>query len=368
IAGMFSFFNAGSGTNQSNHMYKLGPLHQGIVERGSKTGSFSYMLWPCRVGAYSVVMDKHSSNFDTTELPFSYITMEKGKSIITPAMNLFTVGTARDIVKWPKRDRRKDPDKLDLISFDFLNPFVVGKIFDGINLLNELQTNVSKKQEYVTHKGININRLMLRTSRRYYETAISVYIGNLIVKRLKNLHEFSSMEAIHNILKPKENEAGKKWVDLLGFIAPESAVTELTNLVKSGKIASVEGLQNGMKSIFDAYETDSYNWGAAQIKSYLAIDISKISKGQLTKIITGWKINSLKMNTMILKDAEKEFDQNSKIGFGNDGDKTILEADFEAIRGKYETNSFVNGLKNNSAEIELVFENLILQLEKLPEY
>ena len=44
IAGMFSFFNAGSGTNQSNHMYKLGPIHQGVVDRGSKTGSFSSSL------------------------------------------------------------------------------------------------------------------------------------------------------------------------------------------------------------------------------------------------------------------------------------------------------------------------------------
>ena len=31
IAGMFSFLNAGSGSNQSNHMYKLGPIHQGIA-------------------------------------------------------------------------------------------------------------------------------------------------------------------------------------------------------------------------------------------------------------------------------------------------------------------------------------------------
>ena len=73
IAGLFSFFNAGSGTNQSNHMYKLGPVHQGIVERGSKTGSDSYMLWPSRIGAFSGVIGKHLQNLDTSELPFSYI-------------------------------------------------------------------------------------------------------------------------------------------------------------------------------------------------------------------------------------------------------------------------------------------------------
>ena len=46
IAGIYSFYNAGSGTNQSNHMYKLGPVHQGVLQRGSKNGSFSYMRWP----------------------------------------------------------------------------------------------------------------------------------------------------------------------------------------------------------------------------------------------------------------------------------------------------------------------------------
>ena len=43
IAGLFSFLNAGSGSNQSNHMYKLGPIHQGVAERGSKTTSDSYI-------------------------------------------------------------------------------------------------------------------------------------------------------------------------------------------------------------------------------------------------------------------------------------------------------------------------------------
>ena len=56
IASQFSFMNAGSGSNQSNHMYKLGPIHQGIMERGAKTSSDSYILWPARIGAFSLVM------------------------------------------------------------------------------------------------------------------------------------------------------------------------------------------------------------------------------------------------------------------------------------------------------------------------
>ena len=34
-------------------MYKLGPIHQGAMERGAKTTSDSYILWPARVGAFS---------------------------------------------------------------------------------------------------------------------------------------------------------------------------------------------------------------------------------------------------------------------------------------------------------------------------
>jgi len=80
IAGLFSFLNAGSGTNQSNHMYKLGPVHQGVVERGSKTASDSYMLWPAKVGAFTVVMGRHYRNSDTSDLPFSYLIEHEDES------------------------------------------------------------------------------------------------------------------------------------------------------------------------------------------------------------------------------------------------------------------------------------------------
>ena len=50
IAGYFSFFNAGSGANQSNHMYKSGPVHQGVHLRGCKFGSDAYVLLPASTG------------------------------------------------------------------------------------------------------------------------------------------------------------------------------------------------------------------------------------------------------------------------------------------------------------------------------
>ena len=97
ISGMFSFMNAGSGSNQSNHMYKLGPIHQGILERGAKTASDSYILWPAKIGAFSLVMGRHVSNLDTTDLPFSYLIEQQSVSYIVPGVNLKSVGTIRDV-------------------------------------------------------------------------------------------------------------------------------------------------------------------------------------------------------------------------------------------------------------------------------
>ena len=62
---------------------------------------------------------------------------------------------------------------------------------------------------------------------------------------------------------------------------------------------------------------------------------------------------------------EKEFDQHSKIGFGIDGDEQTKEADFEAIRGTYDGNSFVKSLRKDITEIEVKAANLsrILSME-----
>jgi hypothetical protein len=134
IAGMFSFLNAGSGSNQSNHMYKLGPIHQGIVERGSKTTSDSYILWPARVGPFSLVMGRHYHHSDTSDMPFSYLIEHKDETYLIPGVNLRSVGTIRDAQKWPKRDKRKDPIQLDKINYNLLSPYTIGKMMKGVEI------------------------------------------------------------------------------------------------------------------------------------------------------------------------------------------------------------------------------------------
>ncbi len=365
IASLVSFFNAGSGTNQSNHMYKLGPLHQGILERGSKTGSFSYLLLPSHIGAFTVVMGKHYSNFDTADFPFSYISEEKGKSELTPAMNIFTVGTRRDTEKWPKRDRRKNSDSLDLIHFDLFSPYIVGRMLNGIDILNELAEKTPKTQDYVNYKGINIHRLLLKTTRKYYEMGLKVYIGQEIVKRLEGINSNSSMDEINSNLKIYDGGGTGRWVEICGMFAPAAKIEDLIYSVKSGSITTITGLHQSLRNIFNNYDNYSWEWCADLVCRQTGMEINNISLDSLIRIISDWKTNAVKLNNMILKDAEKEFDTSSRLGFGIDGDENTRDMDFHAVRGTYEENKFVSGLQNEIKEIEEKADKLIDLLEKL---
>jgi NDP-sugar pyrophosphorylase family protein len=364
IASLASFFNAGSGTNQSNHMYKLGPLHQGILERGSKTGSFSYLLLPCHIGAFTVVMGKHYSNFDTSDFPFSYISEENGKSELTPAMNIFTVGTRRDCDKWPTRDRRKDPDKLDLIHFDLFNPYVVGKITNSINILNELYEKADQKQDYVNYKGIAIHRLLLKTTRKYYEMALKIYIGQELVKRIQGLDGNLSLIDIRDVLAAQGTDGTGKWVDICGLFSPASKIDEMVDSVKTLRIRSLDELNINLTSIYNNYDKYAWNWCSSLISRQTGEKPENLPVNTLIQIITDWKTNAIKLNNMILKDAEKEFDPGSKIGFGIDGDDNTKESDFQTVRGVYGKNKFVTSLQKESKEIEEKAGRLIAILEK----
>ncbi|MCK4297224.1 MAG: DUF4954 family protein, partial [Candidatus Marinimicrobia bacterium] len=294
IAGLFSFYNAGSGSNQSNHMYKLGPIHQGILERGAKTGSFSYMMWPCRIGAFTSVIGKHYSNFDTSDFPFSYIIESEGKSILIPTINLCTVGTRRDSVKWPARDRRKNPDKLDLINFELFSPYTIGKMMRGIKLLKDLYENSSEDQEYIKYNGVYIKRRKLKSGYENYEMAINIYIGNEVVKRLEGLSDAASFDAVLEKLKSEGIEGCGKWVDISGMLTPISSLDKLLDSIKSDRISSIDGLINRLKAIHKNYNETAWTWCVDLIQKQLGVDFKYITLHHITGIISKWKENSVK--------------------------------------------------------------------------
>ena len=359
IAGMFSFYNAGSGSNQSNHMYKLGPVHQGILERGSKTGSFSYLLWPSRVGAFSVVIGKHYNKFDASEFPFSYIMEDHGKSVLIPAINLFTVGTRRDSYKWPTRDRRRDPDKLDVINFEFFNAYLIEKVRLGAKRLQALLTESTETDENIHYRNLSIKRATIPGRVRYYAMMIDVFIGNEVAKKLESVTEALNQDAIDRLMSTHE-ESYEGWLDMAGLIAPAQLVEDIERQVEESEIQDFQALREALIKLDRRYPELAWAYCLSLIRELYGpqIDIRRI----LIQIIQKWAETVEEFIRLILKDARKEFDAEARIGYGKDGDDSIRDRDFEAVRGTYEKNKFVTELQQEALTYRARAERLLAAL------
>ncbi len=342
IAGMFSFLNAGSGSNQSNHMYKLGPIHQGIAERGAKTTSDSYLLWPSKVGAFSLVMGRHTHHADTSALPFSYLIENNSESFLVPGANLRTVGTIRDAQKWPKRDNRKDEHKLDLINFNLLSPYTVQKMWRGREVLDELQALSGENTEVYGYKNCKIRNSSLRHGRELYTIGIQKFLGNSLISRLEQ-SEWQTMDEVRKVLRP-DSETGKGgWVDLAGLIAPKSEVTRLLDDIEQGTL-SLEAIQQRMVEMHANYYSYEWSWALEHLEQVWKCTVEEVTLDQLKETVENWKSAVVRLDKMVYDDARKEFDLNSQTGFGVDGDREQAAADFEEVRGSFESNSFVKAV------------------------
>lgn len=358
IAGLFSFYNAGSGTNQSNHMYKLGPVHEGKLERGCKTGSFSYLMWPCRVGPFSVVLGKHSRTFDTGDLPFSFIEPDaSGRATLLPGLNLATVGTVRDGAKWPARDRRKGALKRDRINFSVLSPLTVGRMLRASAKLQELHDNTPRQTETVNWKGALVKRVLLRTAVKFYRQGIDVYLLEKVVGRLEAALE-AGKSAATAFLTARDSVLSEDWVDVGGQLMAERRLEELSQAVETGKISQVRALEAALNNVAARCGEDEWAWVKNAYERVFGRGLDGASTADLAVVLEQWLAAKDKFLKLILVDAGKEFDEAARTGFGMDGGVEAATADFRGVRGDYERHSFVKQIQQELAELPRRVERL----------
>lgn len=347
IAGMFSFMNAGSGSNQSNHMYKLGPIHQGIMERGAKTSSDSYILWPAKIGAFSLVMGRHVNNQDTSNLPFSYLIEKQNTSFVVPGVNLKSVGTIRDAKKWPKRDGRKDPQRLDCINFNLLSPFTIEKMLKGRDILLDMRRVSGETSDTYSYQSAKITNSALKKGIGYYEMAINKFMGNSIIKRLEEIR-FKSNEEIRARLRPDFPGGEGKWVDLSGMIAPKSEVDRLLDDIEKGIVTDADEINARFACMHSNYYNYEWTWAYGNIRRFYGIDPETITSSQVINIVEKWKDSVVSLDRLLYEDAKKEFSLSAMTSFGADGSKEEKNQDFEEVRGgQFESNPFVMEVLNH---------------------
>ena len=363
IAGKFSFMNAGSGSNQSNHMYKLGPIHQGILERGAKTASDSYILWPSRIGAFSLVMGRHVTHSDTTNLPFSYLIEQQNNTYLVPGVNLRSVGTVRDAQKWPKRDKRKDPDRLDCINYNLLSPFTIQKMFKGIQLLKNLLYSSGELSDIYSYHSTKIRNSSLRNGIRYYQTAITKFLGNSIIKKLENLPAGASDAQIREALKPTAAPGTGYWVDLSGLIAPKFAVNAALDKMESGEYTLKE-LSDAFHQMHSHYYEYEWTWAYDKYADFFGYPLETITAEQVADIVRKWEDAVIGLDKELYEDAKKEFNLASMTGFGADGSREEKEQDFSEVRGDFESNAFVTAVLEHIRVKQALGDELLERLRR----
>ncbi len=252
IAGMFSFFNAGSGSNQSNHMYKTGPVHYGRLGRGCALASGSHILWPMQAGPFSLLMGHIASHPDTTAFPFSYLIEREGKTYLYPGINLFKAGTARNFEKWPLRDARKTPFR-DVVTFDQLNPYAAGLMLNAISVLEGLLSYGVR--EFYPYGGTLIKAVELEKGIGRYRTGIMACME----KYLRGCAPSGSISPAADGYVPE------RWCDAGGMIAPLSEIEALKEEILSGRLDSMEKIGAAFAALSERLPELERRWALGMV-------------------------------------------------------------------------------------------------------
>ncbi|MBQ8157406.1 MAG: DUF4954 family protein [Prevotella sp.] len=295
IGGQFSFYNAGSNTNFSNHAYKMGPMHYGTLERGTKTASGSYILMPATIGAFSVCFGKLMHHPDTRCLPFSYLIAYGETMYLVPGRNITTVGLYRDIKKWPKRDKRSKQSKKSIINFDWLSPFTVGELLEGRKILENLRAASGENVSTYNFHEYVINASSLQKGLKYYDIALRIYMGAVLKRAIKG-----------GWLGVPESEVGKgPWCDLSGLLLPESEELRLIDDIKTGVIENIQQVIDRFEEINNHFRRYQWAWTYQLILDYYHLET--IDDAAIERIREDYIRARRAWIAEIRKDAEKEF-------------------------------------------------------------
>lgn len=291
IGCMLSFYNAGSATNFSNHAYKMGPIHYGCLERGTKTASGSHLLLPANIGAFSVCLGKITNHPDTRSLPFSYIISDGRETFVVPGINITTVGLYRDIRKWPRRDVRIQSSRKSLINHDWLSPLTINEIIAGKKTLEQMRESKGEDTAFYTCRGCKISRNSLERGIRLYDMAIKLFVGDVA--------------AGYDLTAEGRDCGTGEWGDLAGMLLPEQEERNIVNAISNGYLRSTADIDMFMKNVNERYGEYIITFTRNIIASQLGTD--DLTESGIEQIIQQGRAAKEAWISEIRKDAEKEY-------------------------------------------------------------
>ncbi len=312
IAGMFSFFNAGSGSNQSNHLFKSGAVHQAVHPRGCKFASGAYIMAPALEGAFTMVMGHHSRHHDISAFPYSYLLEKEERSFLLPAVNLTSYGTVRDIEKWPKRDKRRV--MRDVINFEEHNPYTTGSMLHAVDMLHSIE-EMNPDSPIYTYNRVQIRAAALQRGLTLYNRAIVASLGAM-------LERGASTE--------RYNGAGR-WLDMAGQYIAKQAADRIVEEIEQEKLDSLQAIDNAFRVFAVHYDDYAHSW-AEQVYASLLGHAPSIE--EVREAIEAGRNARESIRRMTDADRTRDCGADMAVSYGLDCDSMEERmADFRTVRG-----------------------------------
>ncbi len=343
-----SFNTFGSGSNASNHHFKLGPRHGGVLRRGTRCGSGSYLLWPADIGAFSTVLGRHIGHLDTSIFPFSLILegRDYGASILIPGVNLFSIGLLRDENKWRRRDRRQGiAQPRDLVNCAVLSPYVMQAVDKGIALLRRSEI----AQGDFRHGGAVIPEIRIQKAVEIYETAQTFFIGEVMLREVRSgsggkadLAGF--LRVVERCIAAETDVSGGVWRDWGGMLLSGYDAEEFEAEAVGGRFATAEDLRRRLQTIHADYGNRALVWAARR----WWMENGRLEEELVRGFLERWRKAVEYRFEGQGRDLGKEFTREMMYGFGSEG--RMSEA-FRRVRGDAATDEFMRVAVGEKAEL-----------------
>ncbi|MBQ5717759.1 MAG: DUF4954 family protein [Alistipes sp.] len=313
IAGMFSFFNAGSGSNQSNHLFKSGAVHQSVHPRGCKFASSAYVMSPALEGAFTMVMGHHSRHHDTSEFPYSYLLEKEERSFLLPAINLTSYGTVRDIDKWPKRDRRKV--MRDVINFEAHNPYTTYAMLQAVDRLHTIEEQNPDSPVY-SYNRVQIRAAALQRGRALYNRAIVVALGAMLEKGASS----------------ERYDGTGRWLDVAGQYISKRVVEQIIDQIESGELTTIGEVDNAFRIFAVHYDDYAHSWAEEVYASLLG---HTPTAEEIQEAIEAGRNAAETMRRTTDADRDRDYAPDMAVSYGLDCDTPEERmADFRAVHNR----------------------------------
>ena len=128
--------------------------------------------------------------------------------------------------------------------------------------------------------------------------------------------------------------------------------------IEDEKIESLDELNNIFTNLHKEYYDLEWHWAYKTLLEWFSLDSKSITRKNVCDIIDEWGKSVVDLDKMLYEDTRKEFTVTAKVGFGLDSKDDNKEADFESVRGVFETNPVVQSVLDNIAKKKELDENL----------